>query len=496
MRTTSRSSVLKGLTVLVAALPLLAGCGAGGGGAETVSDRGDELNPVYGVDYAWARPSLGHLKSEGYGFVARYLSYDTTGKSLSAGEARAIEAAGMDVVVVWEESGTDALSGYAAGASDARAADAQARADGMPGGRPIYFACDFDAQPSQFGAIDAYFDGVASVIGRGRTGVYGGFGLVEHLFNASKVAWAWQTYAWSGGNWDSRAQLRQIQNGVEGGSCDKDEAVAADFGQWGPSAPEAPPPAPKPPTATPAKPTGCGDIPEGHGLTNGDSFSSCDGRFSLAMQTDGNLVLYQNGVKPLWSTGTDGKGGFAAIMQTDGNFVLYGKQSDAMWNSATEGHAGAHLAVQDDGNMVVYASDGHALWASNTVVAAPAPPPPPPPPPAACTLMSPGHELTAGQQLSSCDGHHTLAMQTDGNLVLYHNGVGALWATGTNGKGGQRAIMQGDGNFVVYDAANKPLWNSVTEGHAGAYLDVQDDGNLVVYAPGGAPLWDTRTNGR
>ena len=287
------------------------------------------------------------------------------------------------------------------------------------------------------------------------------------------------------------AHLRQVLNGVENGSCDKDEAIAAGFGaQWG----AAPPPPPEgPPTGTPAKPTGCGIVHAGQGLVDGDGFSSCDGRFTLAMQTDGNLVLYHNGAGALWATKTDGSDGFAAVMQGDGNFVLYGKHSNALWNSDTEGHAGAYLAVQDDGNLVVYTSASKALWASNTVVAAP---PPPPPPPSSCTLLSPGSELTAGQSLSSCDGKHTLAMQTDGNLVLYHNGVGALWATGTNGKGGHTAIMQGDGNFVLYNAADHPLWNSVTEGHPGAWLDVQDDGNLVVYAPGGAPLWNTQTNGK
>jgi hypothetical protein len=492
MRTSNGASRLSALRFVAAALPLIVGCSGGASDGESVGEQGDALNPVYGVDYSWARPSPSSLKAQGFAFAARYLSWNTSGKNISAGEAHSLEQAGLDVVLVWEDGASDALDGYAKGVQEAQAAEAQAVAAGMPAGRPIYFACDFDAQPSQEGAIEAYFDGVASVIGRGRTGVYGGYGLVDRLFNAGKVTWAWQTYAWSNGNWDARAQLRQIENGIEGGSCDKDEAVAADFGQWG----AAPPPAPKPPTATPDKPTGCGIVHGGEGLVDGESFSSCDGRFTLAMQTDHNLVLYHNGAGALWSTATNGSDGFAAIMQGDGNFVLYGKQSNALWNSATEGHSGAYLAVQDDGNLVVYDAGGKALWDTNTVVPAPPPPPPPPSPPASCTLMSPGNELLAGQSLSSCDGRHTLAMQTDGNLVLYHNGAGATWATMTNGKGGQRAIMQGDGNFVVYDAEGKALWNSVTEGHPGASLDVQDDGNLVVYAPGGGALWNTGTEGK
>jgi hypothetical protein len=251
-----------------------------------------------------------------------------------------------------------------------------------------------------------------------------------------------------------------------------------------------PPPPPGPPTGKPAPTSGCGEIKPGQGLVAGQSYASCDGRFSLAMQTDGNLVLYRNGVGPLWASNTYGSDGYAAIMQGDGNFVLYGHHSNALWNSGTEGHAGAFLAVQGDGNLVVYAPGPHAVWASNTVV------PPPPPAPTACGRLSPGQGLTAGQQVSSCDGVHTLAMQTDGNLVLYHNGRGALWATGTNGKGGYNAIMQGDGNFVLYDLHGHALWSSQTEGHGGAFLAVQEDGNLVVYAPGAHAVWNAGTEGR
>ena len=121
---------------------------------------------------------------------------------------------------------------------------------------------------------------------------------------------------------------------------------------------------------------------------------------------------------------------------------------------------------------------------------------PPPPPPLGCGILHGGQGLSAGAQRSSCNGHYALDMQTDGNLVLYHHGVGAIWATGTNGKGGHSAIMQGDGNFVLYTAASHPLWASNTSSHNGAFLSVQDDGNLVVYGPGGAPLWDSHPNGK
>ena len=454
---------------------LLPACAMDPSGGDPV-DQGDQaLGVRYGVDYSWSRPSLSMLSSQGFSFVARYASYDTSGKNLSAGEAQALVANGFDIVDNWEDAADDALSGYGRGVSDAQAAAAQFAGDGAPGDRPIYFSVDFDAAPGQQAAINSYFDGVASVIGRNRTGAYGGYYVIQRLFDAGKIEWGWQTYAWSGGQWDSRAQLRQVQNGIDGDCCDKDEAVAGDFGQW-PHAETGPAP------AVPALPTQCGGIEPGHGLHPGTSWTSCDGRFTLAMQTDGNLVLYSLGV-PMWATGTNGRGGDVAVMQGDGNFVLYDGHSHPLFATGTNGHPGAWLALQDDGNAVVYQS-GHPLWASNTAGL--------PAKPTACGAIQPGHGLAPGESVSSCDGQHVLVMQGDGNLVLYHGGT-ATWASHTNGTDARYAIMQGDGNLVVYGGPAR--WASGTWGHGGAWLAVQDDGNVVIYV-GGTPIWATGTNGR
>src|SRR5262249_50303723 len=54
-------------------------------------------------------------------------------------------------------------------------------------------------------------------------------------FDAGKISFGWQTFAWSAGRWEPRAQLRQVRNGVTiaGGACDIDQSQADDFGQWG-----------------------------------------------------------------------------------------------------------------------------------------------------------------------------------------------------------------------------------------------------------------------
>jgi hypothetical protein len=192
-----------------------------------------------GIDYSWGRPSPAAIKAAGYTFVCRYLSWDTTGKNLTKAEAQALSTVGIDVTCNWEYATKEALSGYSQGVRNAQEAQRQAIACGMPAHRPIYFSVDFDATPSQQGAINSYLDGIASVIGRDRCGAYGGYYVIKRLFDASKIRWGWQTYAWSGGQWDRRAQLRQVQNDIQvgGADCDADEALAEDFGQWrtGPS---------------------------------------------------------------------------------------------------------------------------------------------------------------------------------------------------------------------------------------------------------------------
>jgi hypothetical protein len=104
-----------------------------------------------------------------------------------------------------------------------------------------------------------------------------------------------------------------------------------------------------------------------------DHVTSTDGRFTLQMQTDGNLVLVDYSVNPpapLWSTNTWGTSASLAYFQSDGNFAVLDVNGNFLWTSNTGGNPGADLFVLNDGNMEI-AIDAQEqgwipIWSTNT----------------------------------------------------------------------------------------------------------------------------------
>lgn len=105
----------------------------------------------------------------------------------------------------------------------------------------------------------------------------------------------------------------------------------------------------------------------GQQLTRGERITSQDGRYSLLMQDDANLVFYDGG-NPLWATGTTGTPAQVAIMQADGNLVVYGSDGGVYWaldrlRPRPVRIPGAVLIAQNDGNLVIYAPNSQPIWA-------------------------------------------------------------------------------------------------------------------------------------
>jgi hypothetical protein len=191
-----------------------------------------------GLDYAFKpHPSINAVKAYGAEWVGRYVSSlpanDTNGKNLLPAEHDQLTAAGIRIILFVEEGAEAMKGGRAAGAAHAQHAVAVAKALGMDG-IPFYYAADWDATPGDQAAINAYMDGAISVHGLARAGIYGGYYVVKRVLDAGKAAFSCQTRAWSGGQWDHRANIRQGPAVTVGGaSCDADESqTAPDYGQW------------------------------------------------------------------------------------------------------------------------------------------------------------------------------------------------------------------------------------------------------------------------
>lgn len=107
-------------------------------------------------------------------------------------------------------------------------------------------------------------------------------------------------------------------------------------------------------------------------------------------------------------------------------------------------------------------------------------------------MLRSGESLTPGANLLSQDTQSALELSKNGNITLYSNFV-PYWSTNTLSIMPKELIMQGDGNLVLYDNNGGVLWASGTDGNSGATCILQTDGNLVIYSLGGVALWSTST---
>jgi peptidoglycan hydrolase-like protein with peptidoglycan-binding domain len=204
----------------------------------------------FGVDYSFARPDIQTLRDRGVKFVARYLWNEKyqdgrTNKGLSKVEYDALISAGIQVVFIYEEDGKELNKGLDAGIRVANEAERFRTERGLRS-QPIYFNVDYDAQPAEYPAIFEALRGVAQVVGLNRTGLYASYNVMKAAFDAGVITWGMQTYAWSNGKWDDRAQLRQWSNGQYGDTVDFQYAMAEKFGQSLVEKPADPTPDPEP----------------------------------------------------------------------------------------------------------------------------------------------------------------------------------------------------------------------------------------------------------
>jgi hypothetical protein len=200
---------------------------------------------------------------------------------------------------------------------------------------------------------------------------------------------------------------------------------------------------------------------------------STNGKYTLRMQEDGNLVAYDSHEKALWNSNTAGSGAIECVLQDDGNLVLKDRRGRVVWATSTDGYKNAKLAIQDDGNLVIYNERGLAVWVKGRIK----------------DSLSGGENLLANEFIRSQNRKYTLILQRDGNLVAYDSQGKALWSSNTVGDGAIECVMQNDGNLLLKDKNEKVVWATHTNGYSNAALYIQDDGNVVLYKDTGAAFW-------
>lgn len=188
-----------------------------------------------GVDFSFSRVSGAALRAAGKSFVVRYLWHNTAGsKGISRAEYDDFVRHGIAVAFVYEEDGAELTAGFAGGQRVARAAQACLNTLGLPNS-VVYFVVDHNYSGGQLAAAIDGLRGAASVLGKARTGFYGGAPHIRAAMAAGACAYFWQTYAWSGGQIVPGIHLYQYNNGVNvgGGTVDLCRSYQASFGQVG-----------------------------------------------------------------------------------------------------------------------------------------------------------------------------------------------------------------------------------------------------------------------
>jgi hypothetical protein len=212
------------------------------------------------IDFAERRIPPDEIKAAGYGGVVNYVSESRPGanfeaKPITREYADALRAAGLQIVSNFQygkpgwADPSDYTRGYDGGVADAQTAQRLHGAAGGPGSAPIFFSVDDNIDLNTWNTVAVqWFRGINSVLGVGRTGVYGdaqvcGWAIRDGVIGNSSTPghrWAWQTKAWSNGEREPMAVLYQAvvntpsnPGPLLGGiNVDVDEVLAPDFGQW------------------------------------------------------------------------------------------------------------------------------------------------------------------------------------------------------------------------------------------------------------------------
>lgn len=265
------------------------------------------------------------------------------------------------------------------------------------------------------------------------------------------------------------------------------------------------------------------EIEEGYALVlrPGEHLSrravSCpSGEFSVVHQHDGNVVIYRNlDQSAIWATGTNyqrsvwnpeplattdldriyGQPGRLAL-EENGNLVVYSADNTMRWTSGVGSYPPFGLLLHDSGRLVVMSVKGTIPWSSHYPVRHWD----------GWKRVSDGRRLRRGQSLRngslvSDSGQYTFVVGEDTAAYLCRTGGEILWAVRLGH--GEGYGLTDDGRLVsrTAEGVERPadalkisdsLATELAERGAAQML-VTDDGRLAIADDAGALLWSMET---
>lgn len=200
----------------------------------------------------------------------------------------------------------------------------------------------------------------------------------------------------------------------------------------------------------------------------------------LSYNSNQVCLFLNNNTFPTWETATRNTNSTHVTLEANGNFTLWYKsptESTKIWESYTDGYPGAYIEVGDDGRLSFYSAVGRYIKYYGTKM----------------------KELASGKMIEkpksanvyndmkiySPSGNYYLKYQDDSNIIVVQvNGDSVVWKSDTNGKASTHLAMESNGNLVLYDNTTV-VWETKTSNYLGAYINIDEVGRLIVYSSSG-----------
>lgn len=191
------------------------------------------------LDYSYGRPDPAAMVAAGVRAVCRYISNQASRKNLTDVERDGLFAAGLGILLVFEEAASSPLQGAVYGVKHGTAAGAMARALGYPESVPLIIAAqDMSLLPAQWGTVADYVKAFRAAAGWPILYAYCGTNIGNWLVGAGLIHGIWKPAAgsWSSDRNDSAVVVEQlfgyVHPGVAGlGSVD-DNTVLKPLTVW------------------------------------------------------------------------------------------------------------------------------------------------------------------------------------------------------------------------------------------------------------------------